>query len=81
MLFNKKQNPGSHYSVEHLELATFGFGCLLFKATIACAVVCNSVLEAEALIYMNSMLMENYFQFVTESALKLRGFLAKFGPM
>lgn len=56
------------------------FWSLLWNATIACAVACNSVLEAEALIYMNSMLMEDYLQFVTESALKLRGFLARFGP-
>lgn len=51
-----------------------GFGCLLLKATIDYAVVGNSVLEAEALIYMNSMLMENYFQFVTDFSTEIRWF-------
>lgn len=32
----------------------------------------NSVLEAEALIYMNSTLMENYFQFVTDFSTEIR---------
>lgn len=48
--------------------------CLLLKTTIACAVVGNSILEAEALIYMNSMLMENYFQFVTDFSAEIRWF-------
>lgn len=51
-----------------------GFGCLLLNTTIACAVAGNSVLEAEALIYMNSMLMENYFQFVTDFSTEIRWF-------
>lgn len=71
---NISKNPGPHYSIEHLELDMLGFGCLLLKATIACAVVGNSVLEAEALIYMNSMLMENYFQFVTDFSTEIRWF-------
>lgn len=59
-------------STEHLELAMLGFGCLVSKAKIACAVVGNSGLEAEALFYMNSMLMENYFQSVTDFSTEIR---------
>lgn len=66
------KKPGPHYSTEHLELDMVGFGCLLLKATIACAVVGNSVLEAEALIYMESILMENYFQFVTDFSTEIK---------
>lgn len=51
-----------------------GLDVWLLKATIACAVAGNSVLEAEALIYINSIVMENYFQFVTDFSTEIRWF-------
>lgn len=42
------------------------------KSRIACATLDNSVLEAEALFYTNSMLMENYFQFVKDFSTEIK---------